>query len=361
MIICFARSEKKVFFLRINPNQGKRANFFQKSNVKKIFVHMRGKEIDRLPVIEWAPWWNLTIDRWNGERLGILYKDSRSVLEIQRHFGLDGCVQSFFHVRGPKCPVAPSHGAGIMKNEADYEKIKPFLFPDPADFCNKQYVEFLNKTREDGDTIHWFTVEGFFWYPRELFGIESHLFSFYDEPELLKRMCADYVDWIKKVVEFIGNTFRFDFMSFAEDMSYNNGPMLSKELFDEFLAPYYNEVIPLIKKIGIPVFVDSDGDITKAVDWYAEVGANGMFPLERQAGVDVSLYLEKQKDMFFFGHFNKMCMKFGKEAMRAEFERLLPSIKTGRFIPSVDHQTPPDVSYENYLEYVKLLKEYTRV
>jgi len=44
--------------------------------------------------------------------------------------------------------------------------------------------------------------------------------------------------------------------------------------------------------------------------------------------------------------------------MRAEFERLLPVMKKGGFIPSVDHQTPPDVSLENYRCYVSLLKEY---
>ena len=33
-----------------------------------------------------------------------------------------------------------------------------------------------------------------------------------------------------------------DFMTFAEDMSYNNGSMLSKELFDEFMKPYYPEL-----------------------------------------------------------------------------------------------------------------------
>jgi len=147
-------------------------------------------------------------------------------------------------------------------------------------------------------------------------------------------------------------------MSFAEDMSYNNGPMLSKETFDEFLAPYYKEVIPFMKKLDIPVFVDSDGDITKAVDWYAGVGADGMFPLERQAGVDVSLYIKKQPQMTFMGHFDKMCMKFGEKAMRAEFERLLPSAKAGKFIIGVDHQTPPDVSLENYKAYVRLFKEY---
>lgn len=173
-----------------------------------------------------------------------------------------------------------------------------------------------------------------------------------------KRICEDYLKWFKRVFEIVGNTFRFDYMDFAEDMSYNHGPMISKQIFDEFLAPFYREIIPVIHKLDIPVFIDSDGDITQAVDWYASVGANGMFPLERQAGADVATYIKKQPQMTFFGHFNKMCMKFGEDAMREEFERLLPSCRAGKFIPAVDHQTPPDVSIENYKTYVRLLHEY---
>jgi hypothetical protein len=33
-------------------------------------------------------------------------------------------------------------------------------------------------------------------------------------------------------------------------------------------------------------------------------------------------------------------------------------MKQGGFIPSVDHQTPPDVSLENYRLYNGILKEY---
>ena len=95
-----------------------------------------------------------------------------------------------------------------------------------------------------------------------------------------------------------------------------------------------------------------------AVDWYSSVGADGMLPLERQAGVDVSVYLDKQPDMAFIGHYDKMCMKYGEEAMRKEFERVLPSMMRGKFIPSVDHQTPPDVPIDYYRIYVRLLKEY---
>ena len=45
--------------------------------------------------------------------------------------------------------------------------------------------------------------------------------------------------------------------------------------------------------------------------------------------------------------------------MRAGFERLAPLMKTGGFIPSVDHQTPPGVSLEQYRVYLRLLDEYT--
>jgi len=49
----------------------------------------------------------------------------------------------------------------------------------------------------------------------------------------------------------------------------------------------------------------------------------------------------------------------GEAAMRAEFERLAPLMRRGGFIPSVDHQTPPEVSLEQYRIYLRLLEEYT--
>ena len=33
-------------------------------------------------------------------------------------------------------------------------------------------------------------------------------------------------------------------------------------------------------------------------------------------------------------------------------------MKSGGFIPSVDHQTPPDVDIDTYRLYVSILKEY---
>jgi hypothetical protein len=44
--------------------------------------------------------------------------------------------------------------------------------------------------------------------------------------------------------------------------------------------------------------------------------------------------------------------------MHAEFERLVPLMRTGGFIPSVDHQTPPGVSLAEYGVYLRLLRDY---
>ena len=46
-----------------------------------------------------------------------------------------------------------------------------------------------------------------------------------------------------------------------------------------------------------------------------------------------------------------------KKTIDAEIERLRPIVEGGGFIPHVDHRCPPDVSYDNYLYYLKRKKE----
>jgi hypothetical protein len=58
------------------------------------------------------------------------------------------------------------------------------------------------------------------------------------------------------------------------------------------------------------------------------------------------------------GHYNKLVMHLGEAAMRNEFERLVPLMRKGGFLPSVDHQTPPAVSMDDYQLYLRLLEEY---
>jgi hypothetical protein len=322
---------------------------------ERFIAAAKGLPVDRLPMIEWASWWDQTVKNWVKEKPEL---SSLNALELQRHFGLDVQAQIWFPPKTAAVPQPAHHGAPIVRGMKEYLALRPELFPEPR--ITADFLDCMRKLHDGGDGVAWFTLEGYFWFPRTLLGIEEHLYAFYDEPALYKLICEDLMNWQNKVIAYCADNFDFDFMSFAEDMSYNLGPMLSKDMFDEFLAPYYREITPLLKKHKVLSVVDSDGDITQAVDWFRGVGVQGMLPLERQAGVDVSLYIKKHPDMFFVGHFDKMIMHKGEDALRKEFERLMPSMVNGRFIPSVDHQTPPAVTYDDYVLYIKLLKEYTQ-
>jgi len=309
-----------------------------------------GREFDRLPLIEWAGWWDKTVGGWCAQNPALAGQS------LYSHYGLDHIWQVWFPLRTPDAPVPAYHGAPLATNMSQYQKLRPYLFPEAR--LSPEYLKRAKEYHEQGDGIVWFSLEGFFWFPRSVFGIEPHLYAFYDEPELYHTICADLLAWQKRAVEICLNSFDFDFMTFAEDMSYNNGPMISKEQFDAFIAPYYRQILPGLKNAGVLTVVDSDGDITLATDWFYETGVQGMLPLERQAGVDVGSYIDKHPDMCYIGHFDKMVMHKGREAIQAEFDRLFGSAVRGRLIPSVDHQTPPAVTYSDYLIYMELYRKF---
>ena len=94
------------------------------------------------------------------------------------------------------------------------------------------------------------------------------------------------------------------------------------------------------------------------IPWLEGVGLEGLLPLERMAGVDVGVIRQRHPRFGMIGAFDKMVMSEGEAAIRGEFERLLPTMRSGGYIPSVDHQTPPGVSFEQYHCYLALLREY---
>jgi len=309
---------------------------------------------DRLPMVEWAGWWDETHYRWRKEGLPAHLRGE----DLVDYFGLDelSCIKAY-GVSG-RCPKPAYYGGPVISGEASYDDIKPYILNDALIEEAKNQALALRAQHERGEIAVRLWLDGFFWFPRSLFGITDHFFAFYDCPELMHRINNDLAEFDLRVMEEIFPVLRPDMVGFAEDMSYNHGSMISRPIFREFIAAYYDKTIPYIKSRGIKVMVDSDGDITPMVPWLLEAGVDGVYPLERQAGVDVALLRSKYPGLLILGAYDKMVMPRGGEAMRNEFERLLPVMRSGGFIPSVDHQTPPEVPLENYRSYLNLYNEY---
>lgn len=307
---------------------------------------------DRLPRLEWAHWWDLTIKRWHSEGL----PEELDVCGIKRYFGLDLDYQIWFPQAFEDAP-AELMVYGKCDEEA-YDKMRPYLYPDPIPFDRELWRKRALEQEAD-EVIIWFSLSGFFWWPRTLFGIEPHLLAFYDQPELMHRMNQDQCAYMLRCIDAICEICTPDFMTFAEDMSYNHGPMISRALYDEFMHPYYLPVMSVLQQRGIHRLIDSDGDIEPLIPWFLDSGIEGILPLERMAGVDVARIRKNYPQWKMIGGYDKTVMHRGEAAMRAEFERLLPVMRSGYFIPSVDHQTPPGVSLAQYWDYLRLLEEYT--
>jgi hypothetical protein len=322
-----------------------------KMSIKERFhASLKGEPVDRLPMIEWAVWWNETVDQWRLQGLPDLTR-----YEMYDYFGLDMYRETACHAQSAETPHPASHGGGIATTMEEYEKILPTLYK-PYRF-NDEEKSWIEENRR-GENIFRFGMQGFFWYPRQLMGIEEHLYAFYDKPELMHRMNEDLCNYLCSTIDYVHDLVIPDFVTFAEDMSYNHGSMVSREIYEEFILPYTRRVLKKYEGLPTWTIIDSDGDITEPIQWFQDSGVDGALPLERQAGVDVDELQRLYPDFKLIGHFDKMIMHKGEAALRKEFERVIPAAKKGGYIISVDHQTPPAVSLEDYKLYIKLFKEY---
>ena len=130
------------------------------------------------------------------------------------------------------------------------------------------------------------------------------------------------------------------------------------KMFDEFVGTYYRTLIPFLKKKGVKnVLVDTDGDFRLLIPNFLKTGVEGFIPLDVNAGMDIVALRKEFPELKLVGGFNKLCIADGPEAIDREFERLLPVIRQGGYIPGCDHQVAPSTSLENYQYYIRKLKE----
>ncbi len=200
---------------------------------------------------------------------------------------------------------------------------------------------------------------GFYGTLRFLMGEERLLFNFYDDPQLIR----DFMDtlaelWIGLWGEALSEI-KVDCVNFWEDMAYRSGPLISPRMFREFMLPPYRKVISFLREMGVKIaLVDSDGNVEKLVPLFLESGITAIFPFEVQAGNDVLSFRRKHPRLQILGGIDKMKIALGKKAIDEELDlKVLPMLKSGGYIPHIDHHVHPDISWEDFKYYRSRLRE----
>ncbi len=244
-----------------------------------------------------------------------------------------------------------------IKGAEDIVWLRERLNPATPERIDPDWLEKAQGLRNEGAMLF---INGgmYFAFLNEHMGTEQFMMAYFDTPDFVHQVN----ELLCSLCEFALNTalphFVPDRIGYHEDMAYKNGSMISPDMFREFMTPYYKRITSITGKYGIDEhMMDSDGDIRELIPLWLECGINHFAPLEVAAGMDVvALRVEYGKSIKMTGGFDKRIMASTKEAIKQEFERLVPVIDGGGYLLSCDHIVPHNVPFENYCYLVELLK-----
>jgi uroporphyrinogen-III decarboxylase len=151
----------------------------------------------------------------------------------------------------------------------------------------------------------------------------------------------------------------------AEDICYNHGLLISPDMMREFLLPYYQQLIANIKSRNLDrsrrvyIQVDTDGFCDPVIPIYrAAHGLDMMSPFEVASGCDVVRTAREYPDLIMLGGLDKRVLAKTKADIDAMVERIVPAMRErGGYIPTIDHGTPEETPYENYLHFRQRMLE----
>ncbi len=221
------------------------------------------------------------------------------------------------------------------------------------------------KAAGEGQVICQDLVGGYM-YLRSLMGPLELMYMVYDEPELIHECMKTWFELADAIIAKHQQYVTLDEIFLAEDICYNHGSLISHDMINEFLFPYYQQLInnaktrQIDKNRRLVIQVDTDGFSDDVIEVYKKgIGMSYLSPFEVASNCDVVRARKQYPELLILGGFDKRIMAQSKEAIDREVERIMPFMKsTGGYIPTCDHGVPEEVSFENYMHYRKRMLEF---
>jgi hypothetical protein len=361
--------------------------------------HALFEPVDRPPRIETHGFWPQTVERWHNEGLPRHVRHKCQMADFKPG---DITIEEYFEMEvyaWPSCigsaaatPFWPPFERKVLEeNDAyvvfqnhngivcrdikqgrsmpqflkfpvtcreDWEELKPRLNPN----IEERYAA-ARQTAAEGFNARTnlipYVVCGTYGLPRNLFGEENLSYAFYDDPDLIRDILDTWLRFYVENARRFTQIVDFDFVYFWEDLAYKTGPLISPKLAEEFIFPYYRQLIAEMKGMGLKVFcLDTDGNAKVLMDGFVEAGINNFLPCEIAADMEPAWILQRYgRRCSVQGGIDKRTLTRGKKQIEAEVLRKGPALLGhGGYVPGVDHAVPSDVPFENFCYLVELLR-----
>ncbi len=344
---------------------------------------MEYSPVDRVPNYELGLWWQ-TAQKWRSKgmelpcdfRCGIssFGIDRRDFIDV--HYGMcppfereimekgegflllrdvDGIVKKVHSNHQGRCPEygMDEFISYPVSSQEDFKKItRRYIADDPARYkegwdqkLSGEYPIFLGYQKP---------IYGFYSFAREWMGIEQVAYGWYENPSLMQEMMEFIAHFImeasKKAMDELK---RIDCVIIHDDYGAKGGPMISPDIFRSFIFPHLRKTVDFFKTKAKYVGISFNGNAQVLLPQLLDAGITFIQAVECASGMDpVLLRKEYGKQLRMLGGVDKRVLIDGN--IQQHMKQLYSLIEEGGFIPMIDHAISPDISYENFLHYLKI-------
>jgi len=242
---------------------------------------------------------------------------------------------------------------------ASPEDMDRFHMPDISLFHTSSIKRWSRQT----DFCVFAQVGGVFDSIYPIVGLENYVRALFHHSSALKHV-------IEEVSRFNLETIRLFADSGAhvilvgDDLAFDSGPFISPSLLKEFIYPYLAEEVEAGHKLGLPVMLHSDGNVTSLVNDIVDLGFDGLHSLQPSSGVDIVAVKSQWGDRIcLMGNVDLdylLTMGTARE-IEAEVKRLMREVAPGGgYIMSTTNVLARYVPPENALTMYRAAEKYGR-
>ncbi len=277
------------------------------------------------------------------------------VQDIDQHTALDDWGTTW--QQAPDGQFMPVNGPFYDK-EPDMKDLESWGWPDPDDPEYYRALKDQARALRDGDfAVILNTTTGFASQAQWIRGFGDWLKDLYKHREFAARMmdiAADrWLGMVRNALEAADT--KVDIVFLGDDLSSQEGPLFSPEIYRELIKPRQRRLIEAVKsEFDVKVLYHSCGAIRPFIDDLIEIGVDAINPVQVNAR---DMGPEKLKEEFgdrvaFWGGIDtQKLLPFGTaDEVRAEAHRIIGILgKGGGYVLNSVHCIQPEVPPENVI------------
>lgn len=185
--------------------------------------------------------------------------------------------------------------------------------------------------------------------------IESFMYMLYDNPGLIDRLMAMYLDYNLRLLDAIADL-PFHFFYLGDDISSTTGPLISPAHLETLWAPVTEKLIGAVKATGRPILFHCCGKQEPLLPYLVKWGVEATHPLQPSANDIYAIHEQYGKELTLVGNMDIAGVLWHGtpeevEADTSEHIRRLAG--DGGYVVCSSHSIIDDIPPANYLAMVR--------